>query len=53
MDEMPHVEPYKKSDKALFVPAKLKFTKYKYQCNSDNTIHHFSSILYKLIFSFF
>ncbi len=53
MDEMPHVEPYKKFDRSLFVPAKLKFTKYKYQCNSDNTIHHFSSILYKLIFSFF
>ena len=25
MDEMPHVEPYKKFDRALFVPAKLKF----------------------------
>ena len=26
MDEMPHVEPYKKFDRALFVPAKLKFS---------------------------
>lgn len=25
MDEMPHVEPYKRFDRALFVPAKLKF----------------------------
>lgn len=26
MDEMPHVEPYKKFDRVLFVPAKLKFS---------------------------
>ena len=31
MDEMPYVEPYKKFDRASFVPAKLKFTKYKYR----------------------
>ena len=27
MDEMPHVESYKKFDRALFVPAKLNFLK--------------------------
>lgn len=42
MDEMPHVEPYKKFDRALFVPAKLKFPQRPtcIFCGSKAVEHH-------------